>query len=406
MQKLIIVTRIFSGIEASLISGHWEHSGSPAYYHFIRKIDLSNEFTCKFYLLSHKIIGDNQYKKLSFDNLDIVAEIIPYYSLPFSQYSSFLKKSEFFYNKVRQYALILSKNYRSRYYYVGRDNILLSYILLVVSRSNIVITRVLGVNKGLYEHLMHRNNIYSKIIRWVFDNDRSYFICTNDGSFSEATKEKIKNNRFYLLFNGVDKSLISAPKTITQKKSDGKIVISYISRIAPVKGHTNFIKALSKSGVKDKLRVYIIGDGELKKHCQSLVKDYGLDDTVVFTGSLIHKKAMEYLSSSDIFIAINPDGSFGNSVLEAANMGIPVVTLAHKSFSEKKYPFFEFIGIDEDIDEYLAKFIEKFVHSKSLQKSLAKSSVNFSSRYLVSWDDRIDTELDIIKSIAELRNER
>jgi glycosyltransferase involved in cell wall biosynthesis len=406
MQELIIVTRIFSGIESALVSGHWKHSGSPAYYYFIRQLDLSEDFTYKLYFLSPNVIGDNKQGKVLFDNLNVVANVVPYYSIPLSKHLPILKKVEFFYNKVRQYMFVITQNYSSRFYYIDRDNILLSFILLVISRSNTVITRLLGVPPGLYQHLTHRNNVYSKIIKWVFNNNRSYFICTNDGSFAEATKEKVKNDRFYLLFNGVDKGPIFKPKTVSRKERNEILTISYISRIDLVKGHINFIKSLRKSKIKDKLQVYIIGDGSLKEQCQSLVKNYGLEDVVMFTGRITHRKAMKYLYDSDMFIAINYDGSFGNGVLEAANMGIPIVTLAHKSFPAKKYPFFEFIENDGEIDKHLEKFIEKFFYSESLQKLMSRNSVKFSDSYLLNWNDRIDIELDIISSICEKKVDR
>jgi glycosyltransferase involved in cell wall biosynthesis len=404
MQELIIVTRIFSGIEDALVSNHWEHSGTPAYYHFIRKLDLNDKFVYKLYLLSPNAIGNNKYRKVSFDNLNVTAQVIPYYSIIFSSYSSFIKKIEFFYNKFIQYALVLVQTYNHKCYYIDRDNILLSFILLKISKYNVVITRLLGVPPGLYEHLTCRNNIYSKIIRWVFDNNRSYFICTNDGSFAEATKEKIKNNRFYLLFNGVDKGFTSVSNN--KKENSEIITISYISRIVAVKGHINFIKSLGKLKEKDRFRVYIIGDGELKEKCQRLVKSYGLDDNIIFTGRLTHSESMNYLCNSDILIAINYDGSFGNSVLEAAHMGIPVVTLAHKSFSKEKYPFFKFIDNNGKIDEYLAVFIEKFVHSKPLQDSMSKKSIEFSNSNLLDWDERINAELDIILDLCKRNTER
>ena len=48
MQELVVVTRFFSGIEDILTTGHWGHSGSPAYYHFIRKLDLREDIDYKF----------------------------------------------------------------------------------------------------------------------------------------------------------------------------------------------------------------------------------------------------------------------------------------------------------------------------------------------------------------------
>jgi glycosyltransferase involved in cell wall biosynthesis len=403
VQDLVVVTRIFSGIESAIDSGHWTHSGSPAYYHFIRKLDSNNKLKCKLFFLSPNIIGKNKKKDILFDNIDIVGKFIPYYPFPFSSHIPVFKKIEFFYNKFRQYILILSETSSSRCYYIDRDNILLSFVLLVMSRSNVVITRLLGVTESLYMHLTNRGNIYSKIIRWTFGNDKSYFICTNDGSYAELTKNNLGYSNFYLLFNGVDKGILSTLKP-NNNNFDGKIVISYISRIVPNKGHINFINSLRKVSNHDNLIVYIVGDGALKGQCQDLVCKYMLDSFVFFTGGLRHKNAMHYLSMSDLFVYINFDGSFGNSVLEASQFGLPIVTLLHKSLPLDKYPFFKFIKNNHEIEENITSFIENFIDNKQLRKSMSESSIDFYNSYLVSWDDRINTEIDIINSICASNN--
>jgi len=400
MQELIVVTRIFSGIENILTTKHWDHSGSPAYYHFIRKLDLREDINYNLFLLSPKLIGNNRKKTLEFDNLNVVANIVPYYSILFSKHSLFLGKIEVFYNKLIQYIFILYKTYKIKNYYIDRDNILLTFILLVISRSNIVVTRLLGVPESVFQHLTHRNNIYSRIIKWTFSNKRAYFFCTNDGSYAEKVSNKFNSDRFYLLFNGVDKDLMPELNIDRNNKYPEIINIAYVSRIEPGKGHITFIEVLNKMRAIDNIIVHMIGDGRLKNKCKKLVKKYGLCDTVLFPGLLSHDKTVDCISNSDLFVSINYDGSFGNGVLEAATLGIPVVTLQHKSFLSNKYhQFFKFIENCENIEGDLVKFLEDFMRNRLLRHTMSISSIEFSNRYLVSWDNRIDVEIDIMTSI-------
>ncbi len=401
MQELVVVTRFFSGIEDILTTGHWGHSGSPAYYHFIRKLDLREDIDYKFFLLSPKLIGNNRKKIIVFDNLDVVANIVPYYPIFFSEYISFIKKIEFFYNKIRQYIFVLSRAYQANNYYIDRDNILFTFILLAISRSNIVITRLLGVPENMYKHLTYRGNIYSKIIRWVFNHNRAYFVCTNDGSYAEKISKKFGGDRFYLLFNGVDKNLISIPKVFKNKEFPKITKIAYVSRIVPGKGHVDIIEVLRKINTKNSVVVYMIGDGKLEDKCKKLVKKYRLDDNILFLGKLSHKNTIEYISRSDIFISINYDGSFGNGVLEAATLGLPIVTLKHKGVLSKEYcQFFKFIENNEKTKRDLEKFLEDFMSHKLLRQIMSKNSIEFSKRYLIDWEDRVDSEIDSIVSIC------
>ena len=403
MQELVVITRIFSGIEIALESGHWVHSGSPAYYHFIRKLNLTDSLKYKLYFLSPKPIGDNKRKKVIFDNLNTTAKVIPYYCFIFSAKLSICKKIEFFYNKIMQYMTVFFETFYSKYYYIDRDNILLSSLLLSVSRYNIVFTRLLGVTEGLYEHLTVKDNYYSRIIRWTFKNNRSYFICTNDGSYVEETKRKFGGNKFHLLFNGVDKILSPKIKK-TYEQQDSKIVITYISRIVEDKGHVEFINSLRGLRDYDNLHVYIVGDGDLKKRCMDLVNKYALDDVVSFTGSLEHTEVMSYLMRTTLFVSLNYHGSFGNGVLEAAQHGVPIVTLSHKGFSSNKYPLLKFINNDEKVEDSLTSFIDKFRNDKILAQNMSNNSIEFSRNYLVSWDERIDYEIVIISSVLNSTN--
>ena len=400
MKELVVVARVFSGIEIALKTGHWEHSGSPAYYHFIRKLDLRKDISYKLFLLSSKLIGNNRKKTLVFDNLNVVANIVPYYPILFSKYIPFLGKIEFFYNKIIQYIYILFKTYKVKNYYIDRDNILLTFILLAMPRSNIVFTRLLGVPESIYRHLTYRNNIYSRIIKWTFSHNRSYFFCTNDGSYAEEVSKKFGSDRFYLLFNGIDKGLLSVFNPDRNKEDLKTIKIAYVSRIEPGKGHVTIIEALNKIHTTSGIIVHMIGDGRLNNECKKLVKKYGLCDTVLFLGRLPHDKTISYISNSDVFISINYDGSFGNGVLEAATLGIPVVTLQHKSFLSNKYhQFFRFIENHEKIEDDLVKFLEDFMCNRLLRNTMSRGSIKFSNRYLVSWDNRIDTEIDIMTSV-------
>ena len=76
----------------------------------------------------------------------------------------------------------------------------------------------------------------------------------------------------------------------------------------------------------------------------------------------------------------------------------------HKSLPLDKYPFFKFIKNNHEIEENITSFIENFIDNKQLRKSMSESSIDFYNSYLVSWDDRINTEIDIINSICASNN--
>lgn len=390
VRKLVVVARFFSGLEPVIRKGEWIHAGSPAYYHFIRLLDINPKFDYQLFLLIPEVGGEETIQCTKLRNLSRTLTVIPYYKLFLSDYVKLIKKLEFFYNKLKQYIAVLKSTRSADCYYVDRDNILFAALILLFKDVK-VITRLLGVTASLYQHLTERNNMYSRIIRWVFNHHNSYFVCTNDGSYAEATARIFGQSHFNLLFNGVDKSLMR-----TVPRRDGRLRIVYLSRIEQDKGYEDFINAIVQSELSDFLDIMIIGDGSLMGEIEALVRKVGLGKRVTFAGRLSHSDAMEQLKEADLFFSINHHGTFGNGVLEAAQMGLPVVTLSHQGcFTEEQYAF-EVLANDDKLRENAARAIIRFVQNNSWSDKLAKGSRNFANRCLVSWEERIKNEFDII----------
>ena len=386
--NLAVIMQFYSGLNQIIKTNEWSHSGSPAYFNFIQGLELSKDFNYQLILLS--TFKDNkkiQYLKLN--NLEKVVVIVPYYPLLMSYRFRFIKKIENFYNKVRQYFAVIRLTKTVKYYYIDRDNILFSYFVLRFRNAKVVV-RLLGVTENLYEHLTIRNNIFSKVIKWVFNHPDVNIICTNDGSYAEATKNQYKN-KFHLLFNGVDTNL----KRNLQLGKRLKVV--YLSRIVGNKGHEDFINGIAKSNLINKLDVKIIGDGGLKNNMEAISSNLHLDECINFMGRLSHHEAIDELSRADLVISINYDGVYGNVVLEASQMSIPVIVLEHPECrSGSLYNLLE-LKRDIRLADGIAKLLRKAVNDRVWLGDLGKRSEQFSSKYLSSWNQRIELEMLIIK---------
>lgn len=76
---------------------------------------------------------------------------------------------------------------------------------------------------------------------------------------------------------------------------------------------------------KDKWKLEIIGEGNLKKELLSLVTEYGLQENIIFRGHLNKREIVKALNSSDTFILGSRSETFGVVVIEALSMGVPVI---------------------------------------------------------------------------------
>lgn len=100
-------------------------------------------------------------------------------------------------------------------------------------------------------------------------------------------------------------NLIHLPQVAAEPKMPKKpATIVMITRMADIKGIDILIKAtyiLAKKNIF--IHVILAGDGEFKSHCEKLVKDYNLEDYIVFPGWVGSAEKIKLYETAD-FVAV------------------------------------------------------------------------------------------------------
>jgi glycosyltransferase involved in cell wall biosynthesis len=176
--------------------------------------------------------------------------------------------------------------------------------------------------------------------------------------------------------------------------------ILYSSRIEPGKGYFELLEILFllKKNKVDFL-VTIIGDGSLKSQILKKIESLNLKKNVKFTGKLESKKVEKYLENTDLFISISSFGILENNNIEAASKGVPIIALDNR-FVSKKYKKYFYTIKDFNFKKTI-NFIIRFSKSIELRKKYSSMSENFFNKYIVSWDQRIKKELDLLNNAYE-----
>jgi len=115
---------------------------------------------------------------------------------------------------------------------------------------------------------------------------------------------------------------------------DNKHIITTVGRITQLKDHQTFIRAIASVKQNSVTVVGLIVGGvredkqEYSHSLESLVKELGLEDNIIFTGS--QSKVAEIYVLSDVVVSSSkkPE-SFGRSVAEALALNTPVVATDH-----------------------------------------------------------------------------
>ncbi len=138
----------------------------------------------------------------------------------------------------------------------------------------------------------------------------------------------VSEEKIIILPNAADPDIFS-PRG-EEKPVEYKTVIGFVGGFYPWHGLDLLCKAMASMDVKKlNVSVVLIGDGPQRAFINALVEALGLNDSVVFMGSVDHKVLPKYIATFDVAVMPNSN-EYGSpmKVFEYMAMGIPVVAPA------------------------------------------------------------------------------
>jgi len=113
-----------------------------------------------------------------------------------------------------------------------------------------------------------------------------------------------------------------------------------VARLTEIKGHEYAIRAVAKLKVAGTpIRYDVVGDGPLRKKLEELVRELGLETTVVFHGACVSDKIKVLYAQAHLFlltsVSVEGDQEGQGLVLqEAQACGLPVIATRHGALPE------------------------------------------------------------------------
>ena len=173
-----------------------------------------------------------------------------------------------------------------------------------------------GILDRLCERLLHRVILVSEATRW---------------DFAPAAKQT-------LIYNGVDLDAFQAStkevETFRTKlfhdASDASILAGVVTRITPEKGIHFLVRAMAELKGKISIKLLIVGGPYFQKDVDYMdelkqeVTDFGVEDSVIFTGFLSDTRIVTSLLDIVLVPSIIPEAC-PRSIIEAMAVGKPVI---------------------------------------------------------------------------------
>lgn len=161
---------------------------------------------------------------------------------------------------------------------------------------------------------------------------KPFFNCVLDTKIacSKKAAEWAYCGEYTVINNGIDinrfKYNKDVRKAVRQNLGLSKsCVVGHIGNFNEQKNHKKLISIFEKIiKIKPNSKLLLIGEGELKKEIEEIVKKKGLSDKVIFMGYINDPE--KYLQAMDIMVIPSVFEGFCLTALEAQVSGLPVVT--------------------------------------------------------------------------------
>lgn len=206
--------------------------------------------------------------------------------------------------------------------------------------------------------------------------DRYYFKYYNKiATVSEHCKDVLiqifpeYEDKFMVIKNMVSKELIkklSQEKIINNKLDKNSIKIVSVGRLVKQKGFDQAIIICKKLGENNiNIQWYIIGEGEERKHLESLIKEYQLENNIFLVGA--DTNPYKWINIADIYVQTSRFEGYGITVAEAKTLNKPIVASDIPEFRELLSN--EKGLLSKNINDFVTN-IEKIINDKKLKTKI------------------------------------
>ncbi|MEH7373405.1 MULTISPECIES: N-acetyl-alpha-D-glucosaminyl L-malate synthase BshA [Bacillaceae] len=230
-----------------------------------------------------------------------------------------------------------------------------------------------------------------------FGIEKSDVVTAVSKALVDQTYELINpDKQIETVYNFIDdriykKSDARALKSEFEIKEDEKVII-HVSNFRPVKRVQDVVKSFAKIASVMPAKLLLVGDGPEMTIICKLVREFGLEDQVIFLGK--QESLEELYSISDLMLLLSEKESFGLVALEAMACGVPCVGTnvggVPEVINHGMNGFICEVGdIDDISNKSLAILVDQNLHQQFSKQSVETAKTKFKADQIVEQYEQI-----------------
>lgn len=254
--------------------------------------------------------------------------------------------------------IIKENNYRCVHIHADRaQNVLIYAIMAKVSGAEkiIVHSHSSGIDNEKQRIRKSYHNISKKFLPFVATD---YLACSIEAARWMYTKKILKRNKFVIINNGIEisKFRFDAQTRIKVRKELGwekNYILAHIGRFSYPKNHEFLIKTFAELFNRNKkVRLLLIGQGELYKDIENQVNNLGLQYQIKYIPST--NDVNKYMQAMDMFLLPSRFEGLPLVSVEAQASGLKSILSDKISKQAKLTELVQYRPIDEGTESWIA----------------------------------------------------
>lgn len=232
------------------------------------------------------------------------------------------------------------------------------------------------------ENMPFKLKFHEKIKEYFVD----YFIAESENDKQKLIKYfGIKKDKIKVIYNGIDLKKNSPEINNGFHKSQNgekEIIIGTIGRLTYQKGHDLLIKAFAHvADIIGNVRLIILGSGENEINLKNLVKENGCENKINFVK--YNEDIYDILNKLDIFILTSRYEGVPYVILEAMNIGIPIVSTRVGGIDNILKDEYSALLVEKGNIEEISKALMKLIKNPLLRTELSNNAFNEVQKYSI-----------------------